>query len=472
MIERGLLPDFSKAALAEASALAPATAASERGLRDLGDLPWASIDNDDSLDLDQLSVAAPAPGGAVTILVAIADVDALVKVGSGIDAHAWANTTSVYTAAEIFPMLPTRLSTDLTSLGEGQERLAVVVSMTIDADGTVADSEIFRARVVNHAKLAYDSVAAWLEEKAAPPPKVAASSALAEQLRLQDRVAQAMRGRRQHLGALTLQTPEARPVFDGDILADLKLDEKNRAKELIEDFMIAANGVTARYLEAKGFPSLRRVLRSPERWERIVALAAALGEHLPEVASAPSLDAFLRRRRQADPQGFADVSLSVVKLLGRGEYVPQWPGHSTEGHFGLAVKDYTHSTAPNRRFPDLVAQRLLKAAIAGLPIPYGNDQLTELGSHCTSQEDNATKVERQVGKSAAALLLASRIGERFDGIVTGASSKGTWVRVFAPPVEGKLVHGFEGLDVGERVRVELTRTDVERGFIDFVRSRA
>ena len=318
MIERGLSPDFSKAALAEADAMAPAASASELALRDLRDPLWASIDNDDSLDLDQLSVATPAASGGVTILIAIADVDALVKAGSAIDEHARANTTSVYTAAQVFPMLPTRLSTDLTSLGEGQERVAIVVSMTVGPDGEVTDSEIFRARVVNHAKLAYDAVAAWLDGNAAPPPKVAASPALAEQLRLQDRVAQAMRGRRQQLGALTLQTPEARAVFEGDLLADLKAEGKNRAQELIEDFMIAANGVTARFLEGKGFPSLRRVLRSPERWERIVALAGTLGEQLPDEASALSLDAFLRRRRQADPLRFADLSLAVVKLLGRG----------------------------------------------------------------------------------------------------------------------------------------------------------
>jgi VacB/RNase II family 3'-5' exoribonuclease len=472
MLERGLTPDFSDAALVEAKTMAPAAATPGVALRDLRELPWASIDNDDSRDLDQLSVTTPAAGGAVTVLVAIADVDALVKAGSAIDAHARANTTSVYTAAEVFPMLPERLSTDLTSLGEGQERVAIVVSMTVDASGTVTASEITRALVVNHAKLAYDSVAAWLENTAAAPAKVAAVPGLAEQLRTQDRVAQAMRGLRHQHGALTLQTPEARAVFEGDVLADLRADEKNRAKELIEDFMIGANGVTARTLERMSFPSLRRVLRSPERWERIVDLAAALGERLPATPSAPALDAFLTRRRQVEPTSFADLSLAVVKLLGRGEYVLQWPGHVSEGHFGLAVKDYTHSTAPNRRFPDLIAQRLLKAALAGLPVPYSADQLAEMAQHCTAQEDNAAKVERRVGKSAAALLLGPRIGEHFDGIVTGASEKGTWVRIFKPPVEGRLVRGFEGLDVGDRARVELTHTDVERGFIDFVRVTA
>ena len=476
MLERGLEPDFSDAALSEASRMTPATAKAGAppspgaDLRDLRALPWVSIDNDDSLDLDQLSVASEVAGGT-KVLVAIADVDALVKARSAIDAHARINTTSVYTAAEIFPMLPTRLSTDLTSLGEGEERLAVVVSMTVGPDGALTDSEIFRASVVNHAKLAYDGVAAWLEGQSGPPAKIGAAPALADQLRLQDRAAQALRARREQLGALTLQTIEPRVVFEGDVLADLKQDDKNRAKELIEDFMIAANGVTARYLEQKGFPSLRRVLRSPARWERIVALAAALGESLPAVPDAQALETFLRRRRQADPLRFSDLSLAIVKLLGRGEYVAQSPGHAAEGHFGLAVKDYTHSTAPNRRFPDLIAQRLLKAAIAGVAIPYTDEELGDLARHCTVQEDNASRVERRVGKSAAALLLGSRIGDQFDGIVTGASEKGTWVRVFAPPVEGKLVHGFEGLDVGDRVRVELRHTDVERGFIDFVRTR-
>jgi exoribonuclease-2 len=293
---------------------------------------------------------------------------------------------------------------------------------------------------------------------------------VADQLRIQDRVAQAMKGLRHQAGALRLETIEARAVFDGDILTDLQLDEKNRAKELIEDFMIAANGVTTRYLERKGFPSLRRVLRSPERWTRIVDLAAALGEHLPPEPSARALDELLAKRRKIDPARFVDLSLAVVKLLGSGEYALELPGQRATGHFALAVKDYTHSTAPNRRFPDLVTQRLLKAAVAGERVPYGDEDLDALARHCTLQEDAATKVERQVRKSAAALLLRSRIGERWDGIVTGASEKGTWVRIFQPPVEGKLVQGFEGLDVGERVRVELVRTDVERGFIDFVRS--
>jgi VacB/RNase II family 3'-5' exoribonuclease len=471
MIERGFLPDFSPAVQAETVAITRAAAETGPSIRDLRSLCWASIDNDDSRDLDQLTVAEAMAGGAVKILVAVADVDATVKQRSPIDGHARTNTTSVYTAAETFPMLPEKLSTDLTSLGEGQERLAIVVEMAVAPDGNVTASDVYRALVVNRAKLAYHGVAAWLDGAAPAPPRVSGVPGLEDQLRAQDRVAQAMKGLRHRHGALTLETIEARPVFDGDELADLLPDEKNRAKELIEDFMIAANGAVARCLEQRGFPRLRRVLRSPERWDRIVDLAADVGERLPREPSARALEEFLTRRRRADPARFPDVSLSVVKLLGSGEYALELPGEPNRiaGHFGLAVKNYTHSTAPNRRFPDLITQRLLKAALAGLPVPYGEDDLGALARHCTEQEDNAAKVERQVRKSAAALLLASRRGERFDAIVTGASPKGTWVRIARPAVEGKVVRGFLGLDVGDRVRVMLVHTDVERGFIDFER---
>ncbi len=471
MTQRGLLPNFSPAALAETDAMMKAAAETGASIRDLRALLWCSIDNDDSRDLDQLSVAEAMAGDSVKILVAVADVDALIKLGSAIDAHAQTNTTSVYTAAEVFPMLPERLSTDLTSLGEGQERLAIIIEMVVAGGGAVTASDVYRAVVLNKAKLAYNGVGAWLEGTAPAPPKLAAVPGLDEQLRIQDRVAQAMKNVRHQHGALTLDTLQTRAVFDGEVLADLRPDEKNRAKELIEDFMIGANGVTAQYLESKAFPSLRRVLRSPERWGRLVELAAGLGGHLPPAPSAQALEAFLAERRQADPGRFPDLSLSVIKLLGSGEYVVELPGQHTDGHFGLAVKNYTHSTAPNRRFPDLITQRLLKAAIAQQPAPYRNDELEGLARHCTEQEDNAAKVERQVGKSAAALLLASRIGERFDAIVTGASEKGTWVRILQPPVEGKVVRGFEGLDVGDRVRVELLDTDVDRGFVDFGRLR-
>jgi VacB/RNase II family 3'-5' exoribonuclease len=471
MLERNLQPDFSPAIAAEIGSIASAAAATDSSLKDLRHLLWASIDNDDSLDLDQLSVAEQIPGGAVKIFVAIADVDAIVKKGSAIDGHAATNTTSVYTAAEIFPMLPEKLSTDLTSLADRKERPAIVIEMEVGADGAVGKSDIYRAVVVNRAKLAYNGVAAWLDGTAPAPAPISAVPGLDQNLSLQDRVAQAMKTRRHQNGALTLETIEPRPVFEGDSLSDLQAGRKNRATELIEDFMIGANGVTARYLEAKNFPALRRVLRSPERWARIVELARDLGENLPPLPDCRALQEFLEKRRNAEPERFPDLSLSVVKLLGRGEYVLEIPGQPVTGHFGLAVKDYTHSTAPNRRFPDLLTQRLLKAALSGTPTPYSNDELGALARHCTEQEDNATKVERQVRKSAAALLLESRVGERFDGIVTGASSKGTWVRIDHPAAEGKVVRGSKGLDVGDHVVVELVDTDVERGFVDFARAR-
>jgi ribonuclease R len=469
MLQRDLLPDFSDAVLRETDAFPGPAAPSDPSIRDLRDLLWFSIDNDDSRDLDQLSTAEALSDGHVRVLVAVADVDALVKKASAIDGHAFTNTTSVYTAARIFPMLPERLSTDLTSLGEGVERLALVADMTVASDGTVVAGELYRATVLNKAKLAYNSVAASLDGTGAPPAKLAAVQGLDDNIRLQDRVAQVMRSNRQAHGALQLETLEARAVYEHDRLTDMRPDPRNQAKDLIEDLMIAANGVTARYLAAKSFPSLRRVLKTPKRWDRIVQLARELGYRLPEIPDSAALDAFLQTRRKADPERFPDLSLSIVKLLGSGEYALELPGQTAEGHFALAVHDYTHSTAPNRRFPDLITQRLLKAALAGGPVPYTNAELSALAAHCTVQEDNAKKVERQVSKSAAALLLSSRIGQRFDGIVTGVSEKGTWVRISRPTVEGKVVGGFEGLDVGDHIHVKLVHTDVARGFIDFAR---
>ena len=471
MLERGFAPDFSPAALAEleavthAHAVAPAVGAA----RDLRGLAWCSIDNDDSRDLDQLTVAEALPGGAARLLVAIADVDALVKTATALDEHARQNTTSVYTAAQIFPMLPAQLSTDLTSLNAQADRLAVVMDMVIGADGALADSSLYRATVRNQARLAYNAVGAWLEGHGPLPPAVAAVAGLEANLRLQDATAQKLKALRHAHGALSLETIESRPVFEGAELSRLEVEQPNRAKYLIEDFMIAANGVTARYLEAKGLPSVRRVLRDPERWNRIVALAAEQGQKLPPAPDAIALEGFLVWARAAHPDRFGDLSLSVIKLLGAGEYVVERPGRAVSGHFGLAVNDYAHSTAPNRRFPDLLTQRLLKAALAGTALPYSADELDTLAQHCTDREDAARKVERQVAKSAAALLLERRIGEQFDALVTGAADKGTWVRVAQPPVEGRLEGDVRGLEVGRRLRVQLAHTDVERGYIDFVR---
>ena len=469
MARYGLLPEFSAQALDDARRALP-VAPRDASVRDTRHLLWTSIDNDESRDLDQLSVGERLGGGRTKLLVAIADVDALVPAGSASDDHARTNTTSVYTPAEIFPMLPERFSTDLTSLNEGDERLAMVVEMTVDADGAITAADIYRARVLNKARLTYNAVGAWLLGDGPLPAHAAAIDGLDDVLRLQDEAAQAMRRRRHSKGALTLDTLQSHPVFDGDAITDLRPDAKNRAKELIEDLMIAANAATADTLERKGYAWIRRVLGVPRRWDRIVALAATFGERLPETPDAAALDVFLQSRRAADPLRFPDVSLSVVKMLGSGEYQVEPPGAEPGGHFGLAVTGYTHSTAPNRRFPDLITQRLLKAAIAGVPPPYDRERLTGLAAHCTRQEDQAAKVERQVRKSAAALFLQSRVGERFHAIVTGASDKGTWVRTLGTPVEGRVVKGFAGLDVGDKVDVKLVDTDVDQGFIDFARA--
>jgi exoribonuclease-2 len=467
MLEKGLLPDFSPQALAELNGIQGPAAPLQAAARDLRGLLWCSIDNDASRDLDQLTVAEGLPAGAAKILIAIADVDALVKKRTALDGHAQHNTTSVYTPAEIFPMLPEKLSTDLTSLNQEADRQAVIIEMVVAGDGSLQSANLYRAAVRNRAKLAYNSLGAWLEGNGPLPPGVEAVSGLAENLRLQERAAQALKALRHVQGALNLETIEAHPVFDGDDLKGLEVESPNRAKELIENFMVAANGATARFLASRMFSSLRRVVRTPKRWDRIVALASEHNFKLPPEPDSKALAQFLEAAQAADALRFPDLSLSVIKLLGAGEYVVELPGGSAPGHFGLAVRDYAHSTAPNRRYPDLVTQRLLKAALAGDAPPYTNDELEALARHCTEEEDAAKKVERQVEKSAAALLLESRLGEQFEAIVTGASDKGTWVRLLQPPVEGKLVSGFEGQDVGHRLRVQLVRTDVERGFIDF-----
>ncbi len=469
MSERGLLIDFSSEVRGEVAIQQGSRLASD-GARDLRGLTWCSIDNDDSRDLDQLTVAEDLGAGQVRVMVAVADVTARVSRDDAIDAHAHHNTTTVYTPALIFPMLPEELSTDLTSLNQGKDRLAVVVDVTVQANGEVAASTVTRALVRNRAKLAYRSVAAWLEGEAAAPPALMAVPGLDDNLRLQDRAAQALRTQRFSHGALDLQTLETRAVFEGDSVRRLEVDDDNRAKDIIENFMIAANGVVARYLEAVGLPSLRRVVREPRRWDRIVQLAAGLGTRLPGTPDSKALQDFLGERRAADPQRFPDLSLAVVKLLGAGEYMADPPGEDPPGHFGLAVRDYGHSTAPNRRYPDIVTQRLLKAAMAGQPSSYSMAELTEVARLCTQREDDANKVERQVRKSAAALLLEGQRGRRFEGLVTGASDKGTWVRVFDPPVEGRVVEGEHGMDVGDRVTVRLAGTNVEAGFIDFARA--
>jgi len=469
--DRGLLDAFDSSALEQLDGIRAASQETGADIRDLRALPWCSIDNDESRDLDQLSAALDLGDGSVRVFVAVADVDTLVDKDTPIDAHAAHNTASVYVAGHVYPMLPEKLSTDLTSLGQGLDRISLVVEYVVREEGSLAESEISRGVVRNHAKLAYNAVAAWMDGHGPLPEAAATVPGMDAQLRLQDAIAGRLRELRHQHGALDFASLEARPVFRDDAVVGMHAEQPNRATRLIEEFMIASNGVAARFLEGKGRPSLRRVVRSPERWARIVDVAASFGESLPGQASALALEAFLAKRRAADPLRFPDLSLVIVKLMGAGEYVAEQAGDLHAGHFGLSVKDYTHATAPNRRFSDLVTQRLLKAALGDLPSPYALSELSVIARHCTEQEGNIAKVERQVHKSAAVLLLETHVGESFDGLVTGAADKGTWVRILDPPAEGRLVQGAHGLHVGDKIRVTLVSTDFERGFLDFARAR-
>jgi exoribonuclease-2 len=468
MSERGLEPEFPVRVQQQLASITGPGSDADPQIRDLTSLPWCSIDNDDSLDLDQLTACEALPHGAVRILVAVADVDALVKKDSAIDQHARINTTSVYTSARVFPMLPERLSTNLTSLNPDQDRLALVTEMIVTPDASIAQSTVRRAKVRNKAKLAYDAVSAWIDGTGALPEAARASAGMEDQLRMQDAVAQRLRTRRHAQGSLELETFQPQAVFDGDRVVDIRQQVQNRARQLIEELMIAANTCTAHFLASRGGASLRRVVRSPERWLRIAEVARKYGESLPREPDSRALAAFLARRHKADPLRFPDLSLVIVKLMGSGEYVVERPGGPPIGHFGLAVRDYTHSTAPNRRYPDLITLRMLKSMLSGNRPPYTVAELGELAEHCTRQEDAAQKVERQVRKSEAALLLESHIGQHYDALVTGRSVSSTWVRIFTPPAEGMLVGRVPDLEVGQQIRVKLVSTSVERGFIDFV----
>lgn len=472
MADRGLTAEFSTSALNQLAAfekLSQEFVADIRdaNIRNLSSLLWCSIDNEESRDLDQLTVCERLPNGALKVMVAIADVDTLVKKGSPIDDCAQQNTTSVYTAARIFPMLPERLSTDLTSLNAHVDRLAVVTEIVFDAEAKISSSTIYRAKVRNQSKLAYDDVAAWLDGKGDIPIGVRAVTGMDEQIRTQDAVSQKLRKRRFEQGALEFRTIQSRTIFSGDQVVDVEQQQPNRARQLIEELMLATNGVTARFLASKGYSALCRVVRSPERWLKIVEVAKDLGVVLPVEPDSKALEVFLRKRREADPLRFPDLSLVVVKLMGAGEYALQLAGAATVGHFGLAVREYSHSTAPNRRFADLITQRILKAAIVGAPAPYSDAELEALAKHCNEQGSDANKVERQVRKSEAALVLQARIGEVFDGIVASATSKDVWVRVFHPPVDGRLSGPGAAPRIGQKVKARLTLADVERGFIDF-----
>jgi exoribonuclease R len=470
MLRNGFEPEFSPAVIREVRSLDdPSNHPLPPDARDLRALPWSSIDNRESRDLDQIEVAERVTDGSILLRIGVADVDTLVALGSAADEHAAMNTTSVYTGVATFPMLPDRLSCDLSSLNEGEDRLAVVVEFDVDAGGAIGKASVYRALVRNSAKLTYDGVGLWLEDKGPAPPAIAASSELHEQLRIQDEAAQRLRRARNIAGALDFESVEARPVVANGKVVDLAIVRRNRARDMIEDFMVAANRSVATYLLDRGSASLRRVVREPKRWDRIVALAAEVGEKLPEKPDNVSLSEFLARRRAADPEHFTDLSLSVVKLLGPGIYIlERRRGDRREtGHFGLAVADYVHSTAPNRRFADLVTQRMLRAATSGGAAPYSDAELITIASRCTERGEAARKVERTMRKVAGASMLAERVGESFAAIVTAASPKGTYARVLNPPVEGRIVRGGRGLDVGDTVRLKLLVADPMRGFIDF-----
>lgn len=468
MIEAGFDPDSNPAIRAELEKLGthPDDGAP---IRDLRRLLWTSIDNDGTKDLDQVEVAEELSDGDSRLLIGVADVDVEVPKGSAIDVHAQAQTTTVYTGAVVFPLIPLELSAGATSLFESIDRKSVVVDMVVGADGTVRSGDLYRALVNNKAQLTYSLVGAWLDSGGTLPGKALKIPGLVAQLRLQAKIAAALRKTRQDNGALEIETVEARAVSHDGKVTGIEKSLKNSATDLIEDFMIAANGSVARFLEAHHVSSIRRIVRSPERWTRIVDLARQYGKTLPAEADPSALHDFMLERKAVDPDHFPDLSLAIVKLLGPGEYILDQPGVVEPGHFGLAVQDYTHSTAPNRRYADLVTQRVAKAVLAGTPAPYTDDELVTIARNCTLREDAARKVERNVRKIAAAMLFANRIGERFRAIVTGNKSSGTYVRVVDPPLEGRLMRGEKGVDVGDEIKVELLSTNAKRGFIDFGR---
>ena len=472
MIAEGFTPDFPPEAQRQVAALRAHAAAPvlSSAVRDLRGLLWSSIDNDTSRDLDQIEMAERLANGAIRIRIGIADVDSDVPKGSPIDTHAAANCTTVYTGVKNFPMLPDDLSTDLTSLNEHADRLSVVVELTVAADGTAQDGTAYCAVTRNAAQLAYSSVGPWLEGKGAAPAKVAASQDLQAQLRLQDEAAQNLRAQRHRLGALDLDRSETEAVLTDGKVTGIQPRFRNRASQLIEDFMVAANGVIARLLRDNRISSIRRVVKTPERWDRIVELAARTGDSLPADPDSGALNTYLMKRRAEDPVHYADVSLAVVKLMGPGLYVVERPGDTAVGHFALAVHDYTHSTAPNRRFADLVTQRLVKAVLAKQTSPYGDAELGGVCRNCTLREDAERKVERAMSKRIAAVAMHDRIGEVFPAVVTGVTPKGVFVRALSPAVEGRLMRGEQGLDVGDQIRVKLLNTDPARGFIDFGRA--
>ena len=466
MIHEGFQPDFPPPVINEVNGFRAATALNG-AVRDMRDLLWSSIDNTESRDLDQIEWAESAPEGNIRVRVGVADVDAVVAVSSATDAHARANATSVYSGGPVFPMLPERLSTDLTSLGQDADRRAIVMECVVAPDGRVVASEVCQAMVRNKARLNYDQVGSWLESSSPAPFKMAG---LGEQLRLQSEASRRLKALRKEHGALVLDREESAPIVVNNAVQGFAVTRDNAARDLIESFMVAANVAMAEFLRARNCLCLRRVVRTPKRWDRIQALAAESGAKLPDAPDARALNEFLAQRRQADPDHFPELALGVLKSLGPGIYEVEHPGAEHEGHFALAVDDYSHSTAPNRRYADLTTQRLLKASLIGSPAPFSEGALSDLAAHCTERESAARHVERFMKKVAAAIMLAPQVGRVFDSMVTGVSPKGTFARLLTVPAEGLVIRGQRGLDVGDKFRARLAGVDAGKGFIDLERA--
>ena len=468
MLDNGFEPEFSDAVYDQLRQI-ESSGEPDHGadVQDLRHLLWSSIDNRTSRDLDQVEWAERLGNGDIRVLVGIADVDAVVAKGTPIDVHAAQNTVTVYTESKIFPMLPEELSTDKTSLNQDEDRLAVVADMTVKANGDVPESTFFRALIHNHAKFSYEEIGEWLDGDAEMPEELQRSPELKAQIELQREAAKRLAAYREKKGALEFESIESSAVVEDGEIKGLVSVRSNSAKKLIENFMVAANVEMAEFLEAKGFASLRRVVKEPQRWDGIRRIASEYGVNLPELPDQPALAVFLDARRVADPMHFPDLSLSIVKLIGSGQYVVERQGEDSGGHFGLAVRDYAHSTAPNRRFTDIVVQRLVKAVVSNKPQPYTNEELDAIAQHCNDQEKAARKVERKMRKVVAATVMQRHVGENFDAIVTGVTASGTFARILRPPVDGRIEHGEHGLQVGQKVRVRLVSADPRSGFIDF-----
>jgi VacB/RNase II family 3'-5' exoribonuclease len=468
MMKYGFEPFFPNSVLREVAAINVKTLPdNQEDTKDLRMHLWSSIDNYDSMDLDQMEFVNHGQNGEIEVKIAIADVDTYVQKHSQTDQHAAHNGTSVYTGIETFPMLPDKLSKGISSLLPGQDHMAIVIEYTVLPDGDVRRGDIYRALVSNKAKLIYEEAGDWLDGVEAIPPSVREVPGLEEQVRLQSEAARRLKNYRMEKGALDLETIEANAVVEMGFVKDLVVQKKNMARSIIEEFMVAANGTMVDYLGKAGIPMIQRVVRTPKYWEELVITAATYGETLPTEPDSKALSAFLNRQKEADPERFPDLSLTVVKLIGPGEYMALEPGEPPYGHFGLAVTDYTHGTAPNRRYVDLIIQRLIKSVLDRVPSPYTLEELIDKSTWLTGREKGSKKVERFMRKSAAAVLLQDRIGKFFEAIVTGASEKGTYVRLITPPAEGRVMQGEHGLRVGQRVRVRLLKTDPYNGYIDF-----